>query len=53
MSITPKSFSGSLHYPLGSSDEGDGALGVPGVGAPRGGDVADTAEAKQSDHQVA
>jgi len=44
---------GPLRYPLRGGDEGDGALGVPGVGAQRGGDVADTAEAKQSDHQVA
>ena len=45
--------SGSLRYPLRGADEGDGALGVPGVGAPRGGDVAHAAKTKQPNYQVA
>jgi len=44
---------GPLRYPLRGGDEGDGALGVPGVGAPRGGDVARAAKTKQSNYQVA
>ncbi len=41
---------GSLRYPLWGSNEGDSALGLPGMHAQGGGDVAHAAQAKQSDH---
>jgi hypothetical protein len=44
---------GSLRYPLRSSDEGDGALGVPGMSAQGGGDVARAVETEHPDHEIA